>query len=191
MRSHVLLSLVALFVLAQSLCCCPLVGGPQPPYAITPSDEAVQRFKDRWGTVVKDSLDNTFAITVTEEEITSLAAQMLDKRQDLPPVSDLQVYFRNSRIEAYATVAVNDSLSLPGMVAFSPVVTDGKITVVLEEISFGPLPIPDSVLETATNALDDLVAESVMTELGYATITDIQIGDGEMILTGTISADQP
>ncbi len=192
MRSQVLVPLVVLVVLAQSLCCCPLVGGPQPPYTITPSDEAVQRFKERWDTAVKESLDdNTFTVTVTEEEMTSLAAQMLDERQNLPPVSDLQIYFRNGRIEAYATVTMNDSVSLPGMVAFSPAVVDGKITVTLEEAAFGPLPIPDSTLETATDTLDDLLAESMMTELDRATITDIQIGDGEMTLTGTISADQP
>ena len=191
MRSQVFVSLVALVVLAQACCCCPLVGGPQPPYSITPSDEAVQRFKERWDTVAEESPDNTFTITVTEEEMTSLAAKTLEKQQDLPPVSDLQLHLRDGRIEAYATVAVNDSLSLPGMVAFSVAAIDGKINVTLEEAAFGPVPIPDSALETATAVLNDLIAQSVMSELGHATITDIQVGDGEMTLSGTISADQP
>ena len=191
MRSHILVPLVALVVVAQSFCCCPIAGGPQPPHTITPSDEAVQRFKERWGAAVEESLDSAFTVTVTEEEMTSLAAQMLAQQQDSPPISDLQIHFRDGRIEAYATVHMDDSLSLPGMVAFSASATDGEINVTLEEAAFGPLPIPDSVVEAATDALNNLIAESVLAEMDKATITDIQIGAGEMTLTGTISADQP
>jgi hypothetical protein len=191
MRSQVLVPLAVLVVFVQACCCLSLIGGPQPPYSITPSDEAVQRFKERWDTVTKESLDNTFTITVTEEEMTSLATKALDQRQDLPPVSDLQLHFRDGRIEAYGTVAVNDSASLPGMVAFSVAAIDGKINVTLEEVAFGPVPVPDSALETATGVLNDLIAQSVMSELGHATITNIQVGEGEMTLSGTISADQP
>jgi hypothetical protein len=190
MRSHVLVPFIAL-VVVQSFCCCPIAGGPQPPHAITPSDEAVQRFKERWDTVIEESPDGSFTITVTEEEMTSLATQILDKREDLPPVSDLQIHLRDGRIEAYATVTVNDSLSLPGMVAFSAVATGGGISATIEEAAFGPLPIPDSTLETVTDVLNDLIAKSVPTEMGTTTITDIQIGEGDMTLTGTISADQP
>jgi hypothetical protein len=191
MRSQVLIPLLALIVVAQALCCCSIAGGPQPPYSITPSDEAIQRFKERWDTVVEGSPNGTFTITVTEEEMTSLATRMLDRRDDLPPISDLQVHLRDGRIEAYATVTVNDSLSLPGMVAFSAAAADGEINVTLEEAAFGPLPIPDSALETATDVLNSLIAESVLDEIGDAAISDIQIGEGDMTLTGTMSADQP
>ena len=191
MRSRVLVPLIALIVVTQSCCCCTLIGGPQPPYSITPSDEAVQRFKEHWNGVTEEYSDGSFTITVTEEEMTSLAMQMLAKQEDPPPISDLQVHFRDGRIEAYATVTVGDSLPVPGLVAFSVAATDGEINVTLEEATFGPLPIPDSALETSTDMLNNLISESVLTEMGEAIITDIQIGEGEMTLTGTITSDQP
>jgi uncharacterized protein YpmS len=187
MRSHLMISLAALVLAAQFCCCCGNVGGPEPPYAITPSDDAIQDFKQRWTAVTDGSPDGSFTITVTEEELTSLAAQSLARQADPPPVSDLQIHLRDDRIEVYATVTVNDSLPLPGMVAFSATAVDGDINVTVEEVAFGPLPIPDSALGSATEVLDDLVSRSALNETGEVTITDIQIGEGEMTLTGQLS----
>jgi hypothetical protein len=189
MRSHALIPIVALAVVAQSCCCCALVGGPQPPHSITPSDEAVQRFRERWATVVDESLDGSFTITVTEEEMTSLVAQMLAKQEDPPPIRDLQAHFRNDRIEVYATVTVNDSLPLPGLVAFSVSATDGELSVTLEEIAFGPLPIPDPVLETLTDAFNESLSTIILAEMDEALITDIQVGEGQMTISGRITPD--
>jgi hypothetical protein len=191
MRSQAAIPLITLVLAAQFCCCSTVIGGPQPPYVITPSNEAVQRFQDRWRTVVDESLDDSFTITLTEEEMTSIAERMLAKRVDSPPISDLQVHFRNQRIEVYATVTVQDSLPLPGMVAFSAYATDGGISVSVEEAAFGPLPIPDSVLEASTDALNDLISEGVEAEIENASITGIQIGEEEMTITGTISPAAP
>jgi len=191
MRAHALIPIIALAVVAQSCCCCALVGGPQPPYPITPSDETVQRFRERWATVVDESTDGSFTITVTEEEMTSLVAQMVTQtlagREDLPPISDPQVYFRNDRIEVYATVTVNDSLPLPGLVAFSVSATDGGLSITLEEIAFGPLPIPDPVLETLSDTFNESLSKSILAEMDQARVTDVQIGAGQMTISGSIT----
>jgi hypothetical protein len=191
MRAHVLVPLIALAVIAQSCCCCALIGGPQPPHAITPSDEAIQRFKERWGTAVQESIDGSFTITVTEEEMTSLVARMLERQQDPPPISDLQVHLRDERIDVYATIIAGESLSIPGLVAFSASAAGGAINVTLEQAAFGPLPIPDTVLETTTTVLNESISKSVLTEMGGATITDIQVGEGDMLLKGTITSGSP
>jgi hypothetical protein len=191
MRSQAVIPLVALMLAAQFCCCSTAIGGPQPPYVITPSDEAIQRFQDRWSTVIDQSLDGSFTITLTEEEMTSIAVRMLARQVDSPPISDLQVHFRDQRIEVYATVTVQDSLPLPGMIAFSARATDGGISVSVEEAAFGPLPIPDSVLEASTDALNDLISESVEAEIEHASITGIQVGEKEMTITGTVSPTPP
>ena len=194
MRSQAIISLIAL-MLAGQFCCCStitgIIGGPQPPYVITPSDVAIQQFQDRWSAVADESPDGSLTITLTEEEMTSIAVGMLARQVDSPPVSDLQVHFRNERIEVYAMVTVQDSLPLPGMIAFSAHAADGGISVSVEEAAFGPLPIPDSVLEASTDALNKMISESVEAEIENASITDIQIGDEEMIITGTISPTLP
>jgi uncharacterized protein YpmS len=187
MRFHLLISLAALVLVAQFCCCCGNIGGPEPPYVITPSDDAIQRFKERWTTVTDGSMDGSFAITVTEEEMTALAVQQLARQADPPPISNPQVHLQDGRIEVYATLTVNDAIPVPGMVAFSATAVDGDINVAVEEVAFGPLPIPDSALESITDAANDLVRTSKLTEEGEVTITDIQIGEGEMTLTGKVA----
>lgn len=187
MRSHILVPLIALAVVAQSCCCCTGLGGPQPPYAITPSDEAAQRLRERWNTAVIESTDGSFTITVTEEEVTSAVVQMLAEQDDLPPISDPQVHLRDGRIEVYATVTVGDSLAQPGLIAFSAAIIDGEIDVTIEESAFGPLPIPGPVQETLTERLNESLSRIVRGQAGDTLITDIQIGEGEMTISGQVS----
>lgn len=182
MRSRILIPVVALIVATQA-CCCTGLGGQQPPYPITPSDEAVQRFKERLESATPGQ-DGTFTLTVTDEEITSLVAQRLAGQQQQGrtiPVSDPQIYFRNDCVEAYATLHLSDTLAVPGMIAMSVTVEDGLPVFTIEEIDIGPLPVPAPLLEELTNQMNQMLAES----LGHAetTITGIQIGEGQMTLT--------
>jgi len=184
-RSHILVPIIVLAIAAQVCCCCTMVGGPQPPYPITASDEAIQRFQERWATAVDESTDGSFTITITDEEMTSLLAQMLAEQDELA-ISQPQVHFRNGRVEVYATVTVADPLALPGMVALSVIATDSEIGVTLEEMAFGPLPIPEPILEPLTDTLNEMLSESILAEMDEATITDIQIGEGQMTISGRV-----
>jgi hypothetical protein len=73
------------------------------------------------------------------------------------------------------------------MVAFSATADDGEINIAVEEVAFGPLPIPDSALESATDALNEMIRNSTLAETDEVTITDIQIGEGEITLTGQVT----
>lgn len=183
MRSQIMVPLVVLIVVAQACCCSTLFGGPQPPYTIIPSDEAVQHFQEQMTSVEQDA-DGIFSVTITEEEMTSLVARVLAEQQEPPPLSQPQVHFRNGRIEAYGTVEVADSLTLPGMVAFSLVTTSEGVAVTVEEIALGPLPVPESVLQSLTEAINQVLAENIQVDGVEIAITDAQIGEGQMTVSG-------
>lgn len=183
MRSHILVSLVALAVAAQACCCCTILGGPQPPYTITPSDEAVRRFEERMAEAEQNA-SGVVTITVTEEEMTSLLAQAIARQEESSPISEPQVHFRDGCVEVYGTVQMADSLALPGMVAFSVTVTDGALDVTVEEVAVGPLPVPESALQSLTEMINQTIAKNVRVGGVEATITDVQIGAGEMTVTG-------
>jgi hypothetical protein len=190
MRSNVLPLLIAALVVAQSCLCFTLAGGPQPPYDIVPAEESAKSLRERWNEAANASPDGTFSITVSEEEMTALVAQALAEQEDVSStISDPQVYFRDNRVEVYASVKINDTLSVPGMVAFSLAVAEGNVTAAVEEVAFGSLPIPESALETATSVLNELIAQSISGEIEQAAITGVQIGDGEMILSGVINSE--
>jgi hypothetical protein len=189
MRSHILVALVALIVVAQACCCCTLLGGPQPPYPITPSDEAVQRFDERMNSLTTNP-DGSFTFTVTDEEITSLVVQQLAEQGVPSPISNPQVYFRNGRIEVYGTLSLSGSFSVPGMAALSIAVQDGKPVVTVEEIDAGPIPAPSALLDELTNQINQTLADSFAGGGAEFTITDVQIGEGQMAVTGkTTSGD--
>jgi uncharacterized protein YpmS len=184
MRSQVLVPLVALAVAAQACCCCTAFG-PQPPYTITPSDEAVRRFEERMEST-ETAADGSFTITVTDEEMTSLIAQALAQQQESLPISEPQVHFRNGRAEFYAMVHIAGPLALPTMVALSITTSEGDIEVTVEEIALGPVPIPESILESLADAFNESLAEGIKGENVDALITDVQIEDGQMSVTGQL-----
>jgi len=188
MRSQILVPLVALVVAAQACCCCTILGGPQPPYALTPSEDAAQGFAERMDAVDQDA-DGVFTISITEEEMTSLVAQMLAAQEEPPPISQVQVHFRNDRIEVYGTVMAADSISLPGMVAFSIGAATGGVAITVEEIALGPLPVPESVLQSLTQVINQALAENIQVNGSEAIITDVQIGAGQMTVSGKPKPD--
>lgn len=188
MRSQIIVPLIVLFVATQACCCFTILGGPQPPYAITPSDEAVQRFQEQMDSM-EPNTDGTFCVTITEEEMTSLVVQGLAEQPEPLPFSQPQVYFRNGRIEIYGTATVADSLTLPGMTAFSIATTPNGIIVTVEEIALGPLPVPASVLQSLSEVINQTLSETIKIEGVEAVITDVQIGAGQMTISGKPQAD--
>jgi hypothetical protein len=184
MQSKVLIVLTPLIVIAQACCCCAALGGPQPPYTITPSDEAVQRLEERMDSL-DIAADSSFSLTVTEEEMTSLLVQMMEKQEQTPPISQPQVHLRNGRVKVYATVHLVESFALPGMVAFTVSVADQRASVTIEEIALGPLPVPDAVIEALTDMINETFAESTQTE-GNTIITGVEVGDKEMTFFGKV-----
>jgi hypothetical protein len=179
-------ALIALAVVTQTCCCCiNLLGGPQPPYAITYSDETIQRLQERLDEVQTDA-NGEFSFAISETEMTALAAQALDEMDDGPPISDPQVFFRDGRVELYMTIHLDDSFSLPGMIAFTVDVQAGDLAITIEEMIAGPLPLPGSTTEATTEALDDALTEGVSDAGGDVSITDIQVSDGEMIIYGQV-----
>jgi uncharacterized protein YpmS len=183
MHSKTLTVMIALSVAVQACCCCTLLGGPQPPYTITHSEETLQRLQERVDAIETDTNGN-FSMTVSEEEMTALAAQTLDEMEDAPPLSDLQVFFRNGHVELYMTIHLNGSFSLPGMLAFIIDAQDGEFAITIEELVVGPLPMPESITDAMTEALNEALTEGVPGDEDKVSITDVQIGDREMTIFG-------
>ena len=189
MRSKLFVFLVALVVAAQSCCCLSLLGGPQPPYPITPSEETIRQFEERMRST-ESNPDGSFTVTITDEEITSLVVlRMLANREEPLPASDIQAYFRNGRVEVYATVQVAKSLTLPALVAFTIDAADGQATVILEDVTLGPFPAPQSVLDSLTDMLNQALEENIQVDGQRVIVSDVQIGEGEMTITGRLSSD--
>jgi uncharacterized protein YpmS len=183
MHSRTIIVLIAAAVIAQACCCATLLGGPQPPYTITHSEDTLQRLQERTDAIETDGNGN-FSFTITEEEMTALAAQTLDKMEEGPPISELQVFFRNSRVELYMIIHLSDSLSVPGMLAFDISAQEGDFAVTIEEMQVGPLPLPEFITEAMTELLNEALQEGVPSSEGNVLINDVQIEDTKMTIFG-------
>ncbi len=187
MQNRLLLLCTCLAILAQLICCCSTLIGPRPPYTVTPSDEAIERLKERLEQSLQAGPDGSISVTITEEEMTSLMVELLARRGDTMPISDPQVLFRDDRIEVYATVTQNDMPPLPGMVAFSAAAVDGEIRLTAIEAKVGPFSLPPAALEEATQALNNALMQVIPEEAGHITITAIQVGNQEMNISGVLT----
>lgn len=187
MQTRFLFLCTCLAILAQVFCCCSSIAGPRPPYTITPSDDVVKRLRERWQQSIQASPDGSVSLTITEEEMTSLMEELLARQGEDLPIDDPQVFFRNGRIEVYATMTQSNMPPMPGMVALSATAVNGEIEISIEEARVGPLSVPSTALEEATQALNDALEQSVADELGNVTITGVQIGNQEMIISGKVA----
>ena len=184
MPSKVVVAFVVLAVAAQAFCCCSILG-PEPPYTVDPSDEALERLQEQMREIEAED-DGSFRIIVTEEEMTSLAVEMLEDMDDPPPLSQPQVLFRNDRVETYATIHASDATDVQGMLAFTVDIQDGEVVVTVEEIDLGPLPIPESLTEMVTETLNEALDEWILSNKSDYVITDIRIGDKKATIFGQV-----
>lgn len=186
MPSKAVVGFVILVVVAQAFFCCAAFG-PKPPYTVDSSDETLDRLQERMEEIEADD-DGSFSVIVTEEDMTSLAIQMLEEMDDPPPISQPQVLFRNDRVEAYAIIHATDSTDVHGMMAFTVDVLDGEIVVTVEKIDLGPLPVPESLAESVTEALNEALAEWILSDKSDYVITDVRIGDKKATIFGQVLA---
>lgn len=172
-------------ILAALLACGgPLqVGGPTPEYSPVPvSTEAIQSLDDKLDALGVASGEVT--VTLTEAELTSLFDEKLRADPD-SAFSDPQVYLRDGKLKLYITVTT-DNLSGNALVVMNAAIVDNKLRVTIESADFGPVPIPQGVLDSlATTINDQLLAamSGLPTGVGLKTIV---IADGTLAITAIV-----
>jgi uncharacterized protein YpmS len=185
MSSKAVVLLAALAIAAQTFCCGAILASPQPPYVVDSSDETPDRLQEQVKSIQADD-EGKFTITITEEEMTALAEQMLEEMEDPPPISQPQVLFRNDRVELYGTIHTTDSTAVPGKLAFTLDVQDGDVLVTVEEIEVGLLPVPDSFVETAAENLNQALDDWILDNMAGYEITDIRVGAKKAVIYGQV-----
>jgi hypothetical protein len=185
MQSRTLAIAVALIVAAEACCCCTTLGGPEPPYLISPSPEAIDQLDSRMEEADLAEGDDGFfyfSIYMTEEEATSLLVRQLESQEGASAIEKPQIHFLDDRVEVYLTVTLSEQLPLPIMVALSPTTLGGDITLTLEELILGPLPLPESVVGGLGELVSQTVRDAFANIAENATLTDLQSGDGRLVL---------
>lgn len=175
--------LMAPLVLLLGLTCgpCNLLNGdqPTPPHPIAVSTESAAQLEARIQQNLTGEPGQQFILRMTDTEVTSLVATKLAE-YDESPVTDPQIWFTKGKI--YGTGKLVNVL--PVETNFSLIaaarIEDGKMVVVIEESSAGAVPIPESMLETISQSINETVDELQL----EVEITALEILEGEIIVQG-------
>jgi hypothetical protein len=182
-KRHVVVRLALPFLLLFSLACgpCNLFSAevPTPPHPIAVSTESAAQLQSRIQQNLGGEPGQQFIMRMTDAEVTSLLATRLAE-YDESPVVEPQVWFTRGKI--YGTGRLVNILPIEAkfFIVASAHIEDGQVVLDIEESSAGALPIPERVLNTVSQSLNETVDELQLDVM----VTALEILEGEAIVKG-------
>jgi hypothetical protein len=176
---RLVLAIVVLLGMACGPCNLLSADVPTPPHTITVSTEAAAQLESRIQQNLGGEPGKQFIMRMTDAEVTSLVATKLAE-YDESPVSDPQIWFTRGKI--YGTGRLVNVLPLETgfyVVAMARI-EDDRVVVTIKESSAGALPIPDGVLNTISQSINETVEELQLD----ITVTALEVLEGEVIVKG-------
>lgn len=174
--------LVAILVLFGTACGpCNLLSSeaPTPPHPIAVSTEAAAQLESRIQQNLGGQPGQQFIMRMTDAEVTSLVATKLDEYGD-SPVSDPQIWFTKGKIYGTGRLIRVIPIETDFYVVAMARIEDGRVVVTIEESSAGALPIPEGLLDTISQSINETVDELQL----EVVVTALEILEGEVIVKG-------
>jgi uncharacterized protein YpmS len=174
-------------LVAASLACSFTAGGPTPPASPIPvSTEAAGELEDLWQDAIENAENGEVSVVMTEAQVTSYAALKLAEDPETP-FSDIQVFLRDGKMTLHGNAEIR-GVKAPAQIVLDVTTTaEGRLQVDIEEADFGPLPVPNSLLETLSKGLNELMTGEMGPQTTGVKITGVTIADGQMAVTGTVT----
>jgi len=182
-RRSLRLQLVVFLALLLSLACgpCNLLSDdvPTPPRPIVVSTESAAQLESRIQQNLGGEPGGQFILRMTDEEVTSLVATKLAE-YDESPVVEPQIWFTKGKIYGTGRLVNIMPVEAPFYVVASTRIVDGRVEVVVEDIEAGAIPIPDSVVDTLSQSMNETLQEMQLD----VEVTAIEILEGEIVVQG-------
>jgi uncharacterized protein YpmS len=179
--------LLALAIItATSLACSLSVGGPKIPPTVTPvPEEPTQNVEQVVETAVSStSTPGVIEIKLTDSQMTQFLIEQLNTQTD-PILQNPQVHAHDNVIDIYGQVK-RSVITGNVKVSLLPTVDDQGIPhLKIDSADFGPVPVPDSLLKSFTNLIDQsMSANTDPSQTGYS-VKSIQVFDGYIVINAT------
>ncbi len=182
-KQPVWVRLVLPLLLLLGLACgpCNLLAGdrPTPPRPIAVSTESAGQLESRIQQNLTGEPGQQFILQMSDAEVTSLVAAKLAESGDAP-VTEPQIWFTKGKIYGTGKLVNVLPVATDFTLVATPRVEDGKVVIEMEETSAGAVPIPDSLLSTVSQSINETVEELQLD----VEITALEILEGEMIVKG-------
>lgn len=174
-------SLVILTLIMAGLACA-LPGGPKLPASPIPvSTEAAGEMQEVVQTAAANvAQTGVLDLTFTEEQITSYVALKLAEQADAP-FTDPQIFLRDGKIQIFGKAQAGKLTANARIILSASVNADGQLSLTIDEADFGPVPVPDNILQDISAQLAKALTEQTGANV---TLTEVVIAEGTLTLTG-------
>jgi uncharacterized protein YpmS len=186
-RKNILLILFLMITLISTACKISL-GGNEPTAEPIPvsaeAAESVQTIID--SAIITDEQTKSIAFTVTQEQVTSLAAQELANRPEAN-ISNPQIYLQDGKIDVYAVYTQQYFDLNIHLVLTAEIDANNQLAVKIETADLGNVPAPESMLAAISSLLDDTITKSLLPATTGFRMESIYIADGMATISGTVT----
>ncbi len=121
--------------------------------------------------------------TITEQQVTSWLAMAMKNNPDLP-LSDVQVYLRDGKIQIWGMV--NGSADSTSVLLVGTVGIDGNARPIftIESMQIGQQIVPDILLSQAENWLNQMLTEQINSQIPGLQLMNVNVTNGLITVSG-------
>ncbi len=167
--------LVALTILACTAAdSATLPGGP-----VGISPEAAQRVEAKLVEALTLNPNDQFILRFTDEEVTSYLALKLEETTE-PPITNPQIRFTKGKMYVAGELTNISPIQLRAMIIAIPRVTDDQLAIDIESVYLGPIPIPNTLLDSLSQTIDQALEEAQVN----LKITQVEVFESEIVIVG-------
>jgi uncharacterized protein YpmS len=161
------------------------IGGPSyPTPAIPVSTEAVGELQSSLETAVAAGpVSGQITLAFTEPQLTSYLYYKL-QAQSQPLITNPQVYLRDGQIQVYGTASKGDFEATARIILSAGVDDQGQLKIVLTSADFGPLPVPNGLMEIITATIQEAYTGALGPVATGFRLQNVTIADGTMTIVG-------
>lgn len=152
---------------------------PTPPRPLVISTEAATQLEARIEQSLRGEPGQQFILRMTDVEVTSLVASKLAEYEE-SPVTDPRIWFTKGKIYGTGRVEIF-SIPTPFLVIASARIEDGQVVVTIEDSSAGVFPVPQRLLQTMSQSINETLQEAQL----EVEVSALEILEGEIIIKGT------
>jgi hypothetical protein len=124
------------------------------------------------------------SLTITEQQATSWLAMELKEQPDLP-VSDVQVYLRNGKVQVWGMVNGSESATSALIVGTLEIDGEKQPYLTVESMQIGKQTLPGFLLSQIEAWINQSLAESIRENLPGLELVNVKIANGLVTLSGT------
>lgn len=178
-----LLEVFIVLALASLACNFPNQRNAVPPTVVPLSAEEAQQFEQN----LRATFENTEAgreitVTIDDGQLSSYLAAKLAGETD-QVISNPRVRMTNGRMEIFAQVKQGITVEAKSVVVPS-VDSNGQPQLLVESVSLGSLPVPESMVSQMQGLVDNLLEDYLESADARFTITKLEINEGQLVVSG-------